>query len=54
MKTKELKLGIKKLPAEETRFTIVCTPSQRKQLKLIALNNNTTVKGMIFKAFGIE
>jgi len=54
MKQKELKLDIQKLPAEEARFTLVMTPAQKKQLKMIALNNNTTVKGMIFKAFGID
>lgn len=54
MKQKELKLDIKKLPAEETRYTLVLTPDQKKQLKIAAINNNTTVKQMIFKAFGIE
>jgi hypothetical protein len=54
MKPKELDLGITKLKAEEARFTIVMTPAQKKQLKLAAINNNTTVKGMIFKKFGIE
>lgn len=54
MKQKELKLDIKKLPAEEARFTLVMTPDQKRQLRMAAVNRDTTVKQMIFKQFGIE
>ena len=53
MKQKELKLGVIKLKPEEARYTLVMTPDQKRQLRTAAANRDTTVKQMIFKAFGI-
>lgn len=54
MKQSELKLGVKKLKGKMVKYCMDITPEQSRQLKILAIDKETTIKKMILDAFHIE
>ena len=54
MKQEQLNLKVPKVKIKMVKYVMDITPAQSKQLKILAINKETTIKKMILDMFQIE